>query len=38
MVCLTDKPSLRAASCCNVLVVKGGAGVRLRGLTVTADT
>ena len=28
MVCTTVKPSLRAASCCRVEVVKGGAGER----------
>ena len=27
----TEKPILRAASCCNVEVVKGGAGVRFEG-------
>ena len=26
IVCDTEKPNLRAASCCNVEVVKGGAG------------
>ena len=31
MVWLTVNPSLRAASCCSVDVVKGGAGVRFMG-------
>ena len=29
IVLLAENPSLRAASCCNVEVVNGGAGVRL---------
>ena len=31
MVWLTVKPNLRAASCCRVEVVNGGAGVRFKG-------
>ena len=38
MVCDTVKPSLREASCCRVDVVKGGAGVRLRGFTCMSPT
>ena len=38
MVCDTVNPSLRAASCCSVEVVNGGAGVRLRGFFVTSLT
>ena len=38
MVWLTVKPSLRAASCCSVDVVKGGAGVRRSGRLVTLLT
>ena len=36
MVRWAAKPSLRAASCCRVEVVKGGGGVRLPGLVSTA--
>ena len=36
MVCDTVKPSLRAASCCRVDVVNGGAGVRFSGFLVIA--
>ena len=38
MVCDTVKPSLRAASCCKVEVVKGGAGMRLSGFFVMSPT
>ena len=38
MVRWAEKPSLRAASCCRVEVVKGGAGERLAGFFSTADT
>ena len=38
MVCDTVKPSLRAASCCRVDVVKGGAGVRFSGFLLTDST
>ena len=38
MVCLAEKPSLRAASCCNVEVVKGAAGDRRVSFFVTSDT
>ena len=38
MVCDTEKPNLRAASCCNVEVVKGGAGMRLSGFLLTLST
>ena len=31
MVCATEKPNLRAASCCKVDVVKGAAGERFAG-------
>ena len=31
MVLLTEKPNLRPASCCNVDVVKGGAGIFDKG-------
>ena len=34
---LAEKPSLRAASCCSVEVVKGGGGLRVSGLVSTAD-
>ena len=37
MVRLAPKLSLRTPSCCNVDVVKGGAGLRLRLLFLTAD-
>ena len=33
----TVNPNLRAASCCNVDVVKGGAGERFNGFLVTAS-
>ena len=32
---LAEKPSLRAASCCKVDVVKGGGGLRVSGLVST---
>jgi hypothetical protein len=32
------KPSLRDASCCSVLVMKGGGAVRFRSLRVTFAT
>ena len=38
MVFCALKPSLRAASCCNVEVVNGGAGLRLRCLRSTDST
>ncbi len=38
MVWLADRPSLRAASCCSVEVVKGGGGLRLNGLVSTEAT
>ena len=38
MVCDTVKPSLRAASCCRVEVVNGGAGVRLMGFFTMVAT
>ena len=38
MVCDTVKPSLRAASCCRVEVVNGGAGVRLMGFLTMVET
>ena len=38
MVRLTLKPSWREASCCNLLVVKGAAGLRLRSLRSTLRT
>ncbi len=38
MVRWAAKPSLRAASCCRVEVVKGGAGERLAGFFSTAVT
>ena len=38
MVCDTEKPSLRAASCCSVEVVNGGAGIRFSGFFVTLAT
>ena len=38
MVCDTVKPSLRAASCCRVEVVNGGAGVRLMGFFTMVET
>jgi hypothetical protein len=38
MVRLAPKPSLRDASCCSVLVMNGGEGVRLRSLRVTFST
>ena len=38
MVCDTVKPSLRAASCCSVDVVKGGAGERRMGFLATDAT
>ena len=38
MVCDTVKPSLRAASCCSVDVVNGGAGVRFMGFFTTLAT
>ena len=38
MVRLVEKPSLRAASCCKVEVVNGGAGRRLRSLLPTSLT
>ena len=37
MVCATEKPSLRAASCCNVEVVKGGAGDFFTGRFVVSS-
>jgi hypothetical protein len=36
MVRWAEKPSLRAASCCRVEVVKGGAGKRRPGFFSTA--
>src|SRR3954451_6224249 len=38
IVWLAEKPSLRAASCCNVEVVNGGGGLREKGLVSTEDT
>ncbi len=38
MVCDTEKPSLRPASCWRVDVVKGGAGDFFRGLTLMSPT
>ena len=38
MVFVTPYPNLREASCCRVEVVKGAAGVRLVGFTVTSST
>src|SRR3546814_7076940 len=38
MVWLAEKPSLRAASCCSVDVVKGGGGLRVSGLVSTLST
>jgi hypothetical protein len=38
MVRWASKPSLRAASCCSVEVVKGGGGLRLVGLASTEAT
>ena len=38
MVCETENPSLREASCCSVDVVKGGAGLRLLGFVSTLLT
>ena len=38
MVLVTPYPNLRDASCCRVEVVKGAAGVRLVGFTVTSST
>jgi hypothetical protein len=38
MVWLAEKPSLRAASCCRVEVVKGGGGLRVKGLVSTDAT
>ena len=38
MVLLTEKYNLRAASCCNVEVVKGGAGDFLAGFLSKAKT
>ena len=38
MVCDTEYPSLREASCCRVDVVNGGAGVRFAGLVSTCPT
>ena len=38
MVCDTENPSLRAASCCSVEVVNGGAGMRLSGFLLTLST
>ena len=38
MVWLTENPSLRAASCWRVEVVKGGSGERLSGFTATDFT
>ena len=38
MVWLTVNPSLRAASCCRVEVVKGGAGDFFTGRTATSVT
>ena len=38
IVCETVKPSLRAASCCSVEVVKGGAGERWSGLCCMSPT
>src|SRR3546814_16740163 len=35
IVWLAEKPSLRAASCCKVEVVKGGGGLRVGGLVST---
>ena len=37
IVCATEKPSLRAASCCSVEVVKGGAGDFLSGRFVVSS-
>ena len=37
MVCATEKPSLRAASCCSVEVVKGGAGDFFTGRFVVSS-
>ena len=38
MVCETEKPNLRAASCCKVEVVNGGAGDFLAGLVTILAT
>ena len=38
MVREAEKPSFRAASCCRVEVVKGGAGLRRAGLLSTVET
>ena len=38
MVCDTVNPSFLAASCCNVEVVKGGAGERFNGFFDTLPT
>ena len=38
MVLLTEKYNLRAASCCNVEVVNGGAGDFLAGFFSKAET
>ena len=38
IVWLAEKPSLRAASCCRVEVVKGGGGLRVSGLVSTEAT
>ena len=38
MVCDTLNPSFRAASCCRVEVVKGGAGERFKGFLLTLST
>ena len=38
MVCDTENPSLRAASCWSVEVVKGGAGALRSGFTATVAT
>ena len=35
---LAEKPSFRAASCCNVDVVKGGGGFFEKGLVSTDET
>ncbi len=37
MVCDTEKPNLRAASCCRVEVVKGAAGDFFIGRFVTSS-
>ncbi len=38
IVRFTEKPILRAASCCNFDVINGGTGLRLRSFVVTEST